>query len=404
MSFKVDFRSLLGKAADYFFAKALTEPGSFHGAARPILHGHAGGDIARARALAVEALRDHLHVVRENSHRFLQQYDDRLSFDIVRVSVAGHWVTPVGTACGLDADADGLVPLSCLFGFQMPGPVTELPCLAEAMPFQEDARRENLFVPPVVASRGLRYVVQNLRQYRDEGGTAVILPGVVARVSDGEPLDDSVRQLERMLNALAPLVNGFVWTPQYTGVRAVFQPEEFAQTARVMAQAAPGHLKLVELPAWDAARQAEWMALVAAFLTSGGDGVVAVSGREVNRDRLPSPDDWPYEQAILCGADIASFRQRAVAAVRREFPSAFIAACGGIHRGAVAFEVCQNANVIAENEAFTRYGPGLGRTMLKRLANRIQYLQRHGLTEAENLVMYQQRRWQGLDPEACDLT
>jgi hypothetical protein len=90
---------------------------------------------------------------------------------------------------------------------------------------------------------------------------------------------------------------------------------------------------------------------------------------------------------------VAPYRQRAIADARQAFPSAFIAACGGFHRRDDAFDACRYANVIVETEAFTRYGPGLARSLLGKLALRLRYLQKQGLTEAADLTTYQELQW-----------
>jgi len=84
MRFRIDFASLFGKAIDQLFALALTHPDTFHGTARPILQGHAGGDLAKAQALALEGLHTHLHVL-----KFLVAFSDEVSYDPLRVPVAG---------------------------------------------------------------------------------------------------------------------------------------------------------------------------------------------------------------------------------------------------------------------------------------------------------------------------
>lgn len=91
MKFRLDFDLLFGKAMDRLFALALTQPGTFQGAARPILLGHADGDIAKAQALALEGLRTHLHVLQQQAPRFLDRFNNEVSYAGLRVPVAGKW-------------------------------------------------------------------------------------------------------------------------------------------------------------------------------------------------------------------------------------------------------------------------------------------------------------------------
>ena len=119
-------------------------------------------------------------------------------------------------------------------------------------------------------------------------------------------------------------------------------------------------------------------------------------GREVPREQTPNPACWPFESAIQCGASLAAYRQTAIEAARQAFPTVFIAACGGFHRREEAFRACEHANVIVENEAYTRYGPGIVLQLLHKLVLRLRYLQRAGQIDSEELWDFQQARWQSL--------
>lgn len=393
MRFRIDFASLFGKALDPLFALALTQPDTFHGVARPILQGHAGGDLVKAQALALAGLHSHLHVLKQQSDRFLVGFDDEISYAPLRVPVAGRRTTPVGTAAGVDPNADGLEPLSYLFGFQMPGPVTLHPQEPSEAPFQEDARRGDLYVAPTFASRGLAYVCDRLREYREAGGKAIIVPAVVGRTDAGLDRRNALLEIQTIVSALAPFADGFVWLPGLAGSPALCRPADFRQAAERMCAAANGRLNLVEMPAFEEAGTDSWLELAGAFLAGGGDGLVAVSGQEVPRLNVPRPEQWPFDTAIRCGASMAAYRQLAIEQARHAFPAAFIAACGGFHRREEAFNACEYANVIVENEAFTRFGPGIAITLLNKLALRLRFLQKQGVIEASDLAAYQQSRW-----------
>ena len=99
----------------------------------------------------------------------------------------------------------------------------------------------------------------------------------------------------------------------------------------------------------------------------------------------PNPACWPFETAIQCGGSLAAYRQTAIEAARRTFPSLFIAACGGFHRREEAFSACEYANVIVENEAYTRYGPGIALQLLHKLVLRLRFLQRAGQIDTRSL-------------------
>jgi hypothetical protein len=160
-----------------------------------------------------------------------------------------------------------------------------------------------------------------------------------------------------------------------------------------MSDLAPDKLKLLKMPPYEADDRDAWLQSCRAFLEGGGDGFVCVCGKSVPRARVPKPDDWPFESALLCGAGMGVYRQRAIEDARRCFPSAFIAACGGFHDDGEAFRALRFANVIMENEAFTRFGPAIARSLLNRLVLRLAYLKRTGQTDTESLVEFQREQW-----------
>lgn len=394
MAFKFDVQATFGKAADAMFAMALVDTTVFHGAARPILLGHSDGCILKAQELVLEGLQDHLHVVRKRSDSFLKAHSPKVTYDSVRVPVAGRMTTPVGTGCGVDVNAAGLEALSAIFGFQSPGPVSLYEKTLEWAPFQDDGRRGNLFVPPTFASQGLVPFLENLRAYREQGGSAIILPCVVGLASDPSTIDDSRREVEAILQALVPYSDGFVWCPSLAGSPNAVSRENFRHVAALMADCAPEKLKLVEMLPYEAEGQDGWLELAGEFLAAGGDGLVAVRGIEVPKSRVPKPDLWPFESAIVCGESMGTYRQRAIEAARQAFPSAFLAACGGFHDRDEAFKACRYANVIMENEAFTRFGPGIARHLLRKLVDRLKVLERKGVVPAADLAAYQRQQWQ----------
>jgi hypothetical protein len=276
----------------------------------------------------------------------------------------------------------------------MPGPVCKEPHPLEAASFVDDSGTDDLYLPPVLASKGLAHFRERLTEYRKGGGSAVVLPAVVGLPSTSGDPGAAEAELEELLGSLEHLADGFVWCPFMAGAPGLLSPERFARAAELMAGAAAGKLKLVEMFARPEDEMESWLALVDAFLGGGGDGIVAVTGLVVPKDVVPG--EWPYETAILAGRSLASHRQRAIESVRRRFPKSFIAACGGFHDRDEAFTACEYANVIAENEAFTRYGPGMAPVLLQKLVLRLNHLERKGLLDTNNLVAFQERRWAAL--------
>lgn len=393
MNFIADFKRFFGKVPDALFALALTDATTFHGTVRPILNGHSGGDIVKAQALVLDGIRDYLHVVRKHSDRFLVQVNRKTPLESVMIPLAGRQTTPVGAGVGLDPNAEGLEVLSHLFGYQVPGPVSVHSRHLESAPFQDDSRRDDLYVPPTFASKGLVEFVGNVKQYRRAGGEAILLPAICTVPDADNNPDTLLDQLRTLIEALRDYVDGFVWTPSLIPENRDLPHNIRHLAAALMTDLAGDRLKLIEMAPYEPSQRAHWLDSVKAFLDGGGDGIVAVSGLPVPCSRVPKPDRWPFDSAILCGASMRDYRQRAIEDARRCFPSAFIAACGGFHEGSEAFRALKFANVIMENEAFTRFGPAMARSLLSRLVGRLDYLKRTGTTDAENLVEYQQSEW-----------
>jgi hypothetical protein len=264
------------------------------------------------------------------------------------------------------------------------------------MPFQEGARWDDLFVPPTFASAGLSHVRDRLCTYRQTSGTAVVLPALVGRGRSEADQAQVLTELRTLVGTLAPYADGFVWLPALTGWQGIWDPTFFRQAAAAMRAVAQDRLLLVEMLASDEPAASSWLDLVRAFVDGGGNGIVAVGGRWVGREQLPSPTRWPFEAAIRCGASLADSRQAAIETARRAFPDLFIAACGGFHSRDEAFRACEYANVIVENEAYTRYGPAMAILLLHKLVLRLKYFQRSGQIDSTELWAFQQARWRQL--------
>ncbi len=393
MKFKLDFKRLFGAAVDRLFAVGLTDPDSFSLAVRPILEGHADGDIHRAQSLALQGLQDYAHVVQKYSNSFLKGISDSVSFEGLRVPIAGKQGTPVGTGHGLDPNAEGLDILSMLFGFQTPGPVCVHARSMEAAPFRDDSGWNDLYLPPEFASHGLERFRLNISQYRERGGQAILFAAIVGMPNDTGTVESAHQELQQLVRELAPYVDGFVWVPQLSGCVQLRTAPACHTAASLMSAAAPTHLKLMELPGCSESNQPDRLVLADSFLAGGGEGLVAVGGLEVTRQQVPRPQSWPFAHAIKSGGSLAMCRQWLIEELRRRHPSSFLAACGGFHNGSEAISACEHANVIMETEAFTRYGPGMARKLLTRLSRRMSFLQKKGTVPSGTLHELQQSLW-----------
>ncbi|MHB9080181.1 MAG: hypothetical protein ACYC3X_22125 [Pirellulaceae bacterium] len=137
-----------------------------------------------------------------------------------------------------------------------------------------------------VTSRGLDYVRDRLRAYRQAGGGAIIVPALAGRCGLEAAVAPLLREIETMAETLAPYVDGFVWVPALAGCSGIWSPHHFRSAAQSMSAAATGRLLLVEMPAFEPVDTNSWLNLVDAFVDGGGDGLVAVGGREVSREHL----------------------------------------------------------------------------------------------------------------------
>jgi hypothetical protein len=206
----------------------------------------------------------------------------------------------------------------------------------------------------------------------------------------------ALTEMELLTQSLADYVDGFVWIPQLADSAAIMDEAVFSETARRMRDNAPNKLNLVEMPACKPEQREAWSKLADAFITQGGNGFVAVGGQRVDRQFVPFPEQWPYPYALRLGGSLADCRQWAISSLRQRYPHAFIAASGGFHHGNEANRACGFANVIVETEAFTRYGPGMARRLLQRLAERLAFLARRGEIPQTDLCWLQQQLWSDL--------
>ncbi|HPA17213.1 MAG TPA: hypothetical protein PLU30_05665 [Verrucomicrobiae bacterium] len=398
MDLSINFRSLFKGVTDTLFGMALTQPESFHGAVRPIIEAQCGGDVVRGQAIALQGIREHLHVVKRHSDKFLVRFSEKVTYDGIRVPVAGRPTTPVGAGCGLDSNAEALEPFSYLYGFQMPGPVSVRPRSPGPTPFRDDQEHADLYLPPTFASVGLDIFKARLRAYRDGGGRAILLPGIVGMAESGGA-DAAHEEMRTLLEAFVPHADGFLWTPCCAGDGRVLEVGHVQRVAQLMRDIAGDKLNLLDMPAFEPPDRNRWLDLAGAFLSHGGGGLVVVRGLEVPKSRVPHSEDWPFTTAIQCGKSLAPYRHGAIEDARRAFPSAFIAACGGIHIADEAFDALGFANVIVENEAFTRFGPGLVPLFQNKIAMRVNFLHREELIDAPELTAYQRLRF--ASPDYC---
>ena len=174
MQFKLDFNRLFGKTAGWFFARGLQNPGFFHGTVRRVLEGHSNNNLPKARQLAIQSLYEYLDIVESCSPLFIDNFKDKFTYDSIKVILDHQRITPIGSGIGLDTDAEGLYPMSRLYGFQITGPVFVEPSENRKISYFDDHRNHNLYLEPTTSSHGIVQFHEKLKAYRAQQGNAVI--------------------------------------------------------------------------------------------------------------------------------------------------------------------------------------------------------------------------------------
>ncbi len=353
------------------FKQSLLHPWVFQQIVRPQAYKRAGGDAEAVHALALETLNKYVDVVRDVAPRFQN--------DALKVRFCGKEIMPFGTAAGIDKNADALEPLSYLFGFQETGTIIVPKREGNKRPrMVADVAHGNLYNAQGFPSKGFDYALPKIREYREHGGQGVILANICGIPPESDQLEVARHDLNTLVQHLTPYIDGFVWnpfSPNTSALKLLRTPDEFKRSIDLIAQYAPTKVKLVKMGPYEGTAQERdpWMQLAHAWIDNGGDGLVAVNTKMVDKTEVPLAN-WGYPTAGRSGRALQPYRQRAISESRREFPNAVLIATGGIDSTHQAWEAFHDGATLLEGYSpYTKYGFGLLRTMNQGIENVLKY-------------------------------
>ncbi len=346
---------------------------------RPIAYHRTGGDAERVHEMALEKLVAYKDIARDVASRFY--------YHNLTVTFCGERVMPFGTSAGLDKNADALEPLSYLFGFQEIGTVVVNPREGNKRPrVVADAKERIVYNAQGFPQKGLAYTLNNVRNYRNNGGSGILLANICGLPPAADSLEIARGELKQLVSTLEPYVECLVWNP-YSPNTAALQllrtPEEFKRSAEIIAQYAPKKSRFVKMgPYEDCPEEREpWLKLANAWMQGGGTGFVAVNTKMVLANKVPLKE-WGYPSAGKSGKTLQNYRQRAIYDLKQTFPDASIVATGGIDSGKEAWDALSNgATVVAGYTPYIFEGFGLQRSIAREVQEYLNLLHYDTLTE-----------------------
>jgi len=361
------------------FRLGLTNTWFFRNFVRPIAYKRAGGDAERVHEMALETLVAYKDVVRTVASQFYHPY--------LTVTFCGGRVMPFGTSAGLDKNADALEPLSYLFGFQEFGTVVVNPREGNKRPrVVADARERIAYNAQGFPQKGLAYTLNNVRNYRNHGGSGRLLANICGLPPAADSLEIARDELKQLVSTLEPYVEGLVWNP-YSPNTAALQllrtPEEFKRGAEIVAECAPKKSRFVKMGPYEDCpeEQDPWLKLANAWMQGGGTGFVAVNTKMVPANKVPLKE-WGYPSAGKSGKALQDYRRRAISDLRKTFPDAEIIATGGIDSGKEAGDAfSRGANVVAGYTPYIFEGFGLQINIAREIQDYLGLLNYDTLTE-----------------------
>ncbi len=283
------------------------------------------------------------------------------------ISVNGIDVIPFGTAAGLDKNGDALAVLGQIFGFQESGTVVLYPRKGNKKPrVAVDEMNFGLYNAQGFPSKGLEYFIDNISEYRRNGGNGIVYASVCGLpLSEKNAVPTAMEEMETLVTKLRPFVDGFVWNPFSPNTAALTKlrhPVIFYKTAQLMTQLAPNKLRLVKMGPYEPEETYNALNLIGKFLDGGGHGIVTTNTKTFPKDRLPEHvrEDWGYSSAGRSGEFLREYRMRSIRDTRRAFPDAVIIGTGGISTPHDAYSTFKaGATMIEGYTSYTFLGPCL---------------------------------------------
>jgi dihydroorotate dehydrogenase len=273
----------------------------------------------------------------------------------------------------MDKNGEAFEAFGQVFGFQEPGTVVLNPRFGNPHVRVATVESElDLYNAQGFPSKGLEHFFQNLSKYRQSGGEARIYVSICGLpVSQENPIQTSMDEMQILIQRLQQYADGFVWNPFSPNTAALKQlrtPEIFYDTAKFMSGLVPNKLKLVKIGPYEPEEKDEALQLVRKFIEGGGNGVVTTNTKVTPKEQLPESvrATWGYQSAGRSGAFLRSYRLRSVRDIRVEFPETIIFATGGIYTPEDNFETFRAGATCTEGfTPYAYYGPGLARLLIE---------------------------------------
>lgn len=327
---------------------------------------HIARQIAYRRHKDPEDVHGYALALLQKHERFLEKY--AAYFDNgLRVEIKGQLIKPIGTAAGMDKNADVLGSLTHVFGFQEIGTIVKEPREGNPQPrVAVDNRNEDLYNAQGFPSKGLDYALENLILYRESGMKGIIYASVCGLPNDENPVESAKTELGEICYHLAPHVDGFVWNPFSPNTASLTQlrtPESFKTHAQLLRGIAGDKLVLVKMGPVPSGGETDWLVLLDGFMNGGGDGASMVNTYMVDKTQVPTKD-WGYSSAGKSGRYLREHRMHALTIAREQFPHGIFFGTGGIFDKQDVQETLEYANAIQGYTPYTFYGLGLVRKQL----------------------------------------
>ncbi len=350
-----------------FFEIGLTDTMFFRSLTRRLAYIRARGDPEKVHEVALELLNKYEDVVRNLSYQF--------KFPKLEIKLGEHTTSPFGTAAGLDKNCDAINPLSHLFGFQEVGTIVINPREGNKKPrVAVDNTLDEIYNAQGFPSKGLQYAKEKLKAYRLAGGRAIILASICGIPLSPDRLDTAFEEARVLLRELDSLVDGFVWnpfSPNTTALTALRTSRTFELYGRTIKEITTSRPALVKMGPYEQEDEENWLRLVEGWMNGGGDGIVAVNTYMVPKEKVPS-SSWGYQSAGRSGKYLQAYRDRAIKATRRKFPTSTIIATGGIDSAEQAWSsFTAGADALECYTPYTFHGFGLVQEIARGLERRL---------------------------------
>ena len=316
----------------------------------------------------------------------LSDVASRFASPMLNVEVKNKIIFPFGTAAGLDKNGEALMPLSKIFGFLEPGTVVVNPREGNPRPrVIADLKHGNVYNAQGFPSKGLEYFSRKLKQFKDRGGISPVYVSICGIPNDAGDLGSALSDVGHLVKSLSLMADGFVWnpfSPNTEALGALRTPANFRQTAELIcSEGVDSQLRLAKLGPFEKGSESKWLDLVGAWLEGGGDGIVAVNTKMIDRADVPIPT-WGYPSAGKSGSALKSYRQRAIALAKKHFPNAVVIASGGIDSAEEAWAAFESgADALEGYTPYTFHGFGLMLELIRGLEQKLQELRLRSLQE-----------------------